>query len=169
MWHALFKVSTSLSHQDIPHQTQHRYLLKQGYNKEGDLVILTPYVGQLRLLKAAVSASNIRVVIDEKDIDQLAHLEDKEVATAAVLPKGAARGSAVHGGGAVSLQRSASSSSSSGNSGPAGSAGSAAAAGAGTSDVKVVEMSSCLRLATIDNFQVSKTNTCNKIRDIAIS
>lgn len=86
-------------------------------------------MGQLRLLKEAVAKSNIRVIMDEKDSDQLAQLEDQEAAKAA---DGA---------------------NSSSTTGPVAAAG-GASSGASLSTVKVAEMSSCLRLATIDNFQV---------------
>ena len=117
-----------------------RYLMQQGYTGERDIVILTPYVGQLLRLKKAVAVSNMRVILSERDTDELAVLEDsEEAAAAAAVPSGLALdpGSGLPG--------SSSSSSSASNSGATGSLG------GGT--VRVVAMESCLRLATIDNFQ----------------
>eukprot|EP00878_Enallax_costatus_P024998 GHUV01026715.1.p1 GENE.GHUV01026715.1~~GHUV01026715.1.p1 ORF type:complete len:430 (+),score=88.69 GHUV01026715.1:146-1435(+) len=122
------------------------YLVKQGYNKDGDLVILTPYVGQLKRLKAAVATSNIRVIIDENDSDQLAQLEDQEeAAVAAGGAEGAASSSGAAGAsGTGGVHRTDSSST----------VGSSRGAVGGGGSVTVADMGSCLRLATIDNFQV---------------
>ena len=49
------------------------YLTQQGY-KAGDVTILTPYVGQLLLLRAEVR-KYMRFVVSDKDAEQLATLE----------------------------------------------------------------------------------------------
>jgi hypothetical protein len=116
------------------------YLVKQGYNKEGDLVILTPYVGQLRRLSKAVAASNMRVVLSDRDSEELAKLEDEALAAEAAAA-GAGTSNAVAAAAAgqaeVGTEVAATSSSSS------------------SLSPVVTDMQSCLRLATIDNFQVS--------------
>ncbi|KAF6248733.1 AAA domain-containing protein [Scenedesmus sp. NREL 46B-D3] len=111
------------------------YLIKQGYSSEGDLVILTPYVGQLRRLTKAVAASNMRVVLSDKDSEELAKLED-EAPAAEAAAGGNNAGGAAGAAGAVA----------------AAAAGAGAAGSSGASPV-VADMQSCLRLATIDNFQ----------------
>ncbi|WIA41120.1 hypothetical protein OEZ86_004748 [Tetradesmus obliquus] len=124
------------------------YLIKQGYTKEGDLVILTPYVGQLRRLTKAVAASNMRVLLSDRDTEELAKLVDEATAAAvAAVEAGdaAAAAAAASGGGDVA----AAAAGSTGDTGSGGAAGGGAAAGGTT----VTDMQSCLRLATIDNFQ----------------
>lgn len=126
------------------------HLIKNGYNREGELVILTPYVGQLRRLTKAVAASNMHVILD--DSEQLAQLEEAELAAAAAAEEAALAGAGATAA-AAGLQRTSSivrSSSSSSH----GAAVSAVAAGASSGGVVVASMQSCLRLATIDNFQV---------------
>lgn len=122
------------------------YLIKQGYTKEGDLVILTPYVGQLRRLTKAVAASNMRVLLSDRDTEELAKLVDEATAAAvAAVEAGDDDAAAASGGGDV-----AAAAGSTGDTGSGGAAGGGAAAGGTT----VTDMQSCLRLATIDNFQV---------------
>jgi len=53
------------------------YLLRQGY-QPGDITILTPYVGQLLLLRNELSKL-MMVFVDEKDEEQLAAIADEEV------------------------------------------------------------------------------------------
>jgi len=45
----------------LSHTKPNRYLIQQGYSKEGDLVIITPYVGQLQLLARLVEGSDLQV------------------------------------------------------------------------------------------------------------
>ena len=46
------------------------YLIKNGYDKPGDIAILTPYLGQLSKLRDALR-KKVMVVLDERDQDQL--------------------------------------------------------------------------------------------------
>jgi hypothetical protein len=118
------------------------YLIKQGYTREGDLVILTPYVGQLRRLTKAVAGSNMRVVLSDRDTEELAKLEDDATA--------AADGPAADGNAPAAAAVGGAGSSSARTSGNGVAASGAASGGSAT----VTDMQSCLRLATIDNFQV---------------
>jgi hypothetical protein len=118
-----------------------RYLLQQGYSHEGDLAIITPYVGQLQRLKKAVASSSMRVVLNDRDSEQLAEVE--EAAAAAATEAAAAAEGAGAGGGGSSSSRVESAS-------PVAAAGSSS----------VVEMGECVRMATIDNFQVWDHHKC---------
>eukprot|EP00775_Hariotina_reticulata_P006332 gene6332-6566_t len=130
-----------------------RYLLQQGFAEEGDITILTPYVGQLLKLRQAVeSVAEMRVVMSDKDLDDL------EKVTGAVddaaLPSSTG-GAQPEGGlfGAPDL--------------PLGTAASCPGGAVGRSDVsttpaanvlintaiKVTTLKQSIRLATIDNFQ----------------
>ena len=135
---------------------QPRYLLLQGYTSEGDLAIITPYVGQLQRLKRAVASSNMRVILSDKDSEQLAEVEE---AAAAAAAEATAEADPANGGASPGLTRKNSSSGASSSSGPGtGTAGAAGPAG----EASVVEMGQCVRLATIDNFQVRHYSTTTK-------
>jgi hypothetical protein len=122
--------------------------MQQGYTGERDIVVLTPYVGQLLRLKKAVAASNMRVILDERDTAELAVLEDaEEAATAASADTTAGQ----QAGAAAEPLRSGQAAGVS----AASSSSSSVVEGLSGSSVRVVDMESCLRLATIDNFQVS--------------
>jgi hypothetical protein len=47
-----------------------KYVLQQGYSA-GEVVVLTPYLGQLRLIRAKMRNSGIADVLDERDEDNL--------------------------------------------------------------------------------------------------
>ncbi|KAF9280320.1 hypothetical protein BGZ74_002628, partial [Mortierella antarctica] len=53
------------------------YLIKNGYDKPGDIAILTPYLGQLSKLRDALK-STFALVIDERDQEQLDQKEQDE-------------------------------------------------------------------------------------------
>lgn len=53
------------------------YLIKNGYDKPGDIAILTPYLGQLSKLRDALKNS-FTLVIDERDQEQLDRKEQDE-------------------------------------------------------------------------------------------
>jgi superfamily I DNA and/or RNA helicase len=54
-----------------------RHLVRQGVYKATDIAVLTPYLGQLRQLRRSLS-SFTEVVINERDIDELALAENDE-------------------------------------------------------------------------------------------
>ena len=58
------------------------YLKQQGY-KEGEITILTPYVGQLRLISQAV-AKYVDILIGDSDNEQLALLVGSQICAACV-------------------------------------------------------------------------------------
>jgi len=136
----------------------HRYLLQQGYTGEGDLVIITPYVGQLQRLRKAVANSKMKVILIDRDSEQLAELDEAAAAAADGQPP------STDGMGSRQAAGTASSSSSSSSRAHQSSASSgvlsraaSGAVGGGSRQASVVEMGQCLRLATIDNFQVSNS------------
>ncbi|OQR89300.1 NF-X1 finger and helicase domain protein [Thraustotheca clavata] len=47
-------------------------------NGTGDIVILTPYLGQLKLLRGRLEAKHVRLVLEEKDIEALRELDSDE-------------------------------------------------------------------------------------------
>ncbi|KAG0067610.1 hypothetical protein BGZ92_005099, partial [Podila epicladia] len=53
------------------------YLIKNGYDKPGDIAILTPYLGQLSKLRDALKSS-FALIIDERDQEQLDQKEQDE-------------------------------------------------------------------------------------------
>ncbi|KAG0010219.1 hypothetical protein BGZ82_003553, partial [Podila clonocystis] len=53
------------------------YLIKNGYDRPGDIAILTPYLGQLSKLRDALKSS-FMLVIDERDQEQLDQKEQDE-------------------------------------------------------------------------------------------
>ncbi|RHZ77870.1 hypothetical protein Glove_169g29 [Diversispora epigaea] len=55
-----------------------KYFVKNGYTKPEQIAVLTPYLGQMQKIKEALSES-FAVVIDERDADQLADLEEKQI------------------------------------------------------------------------------------------
>lgn len=48
-----------------------RYFLLQNYTEEGDIAVITPYLGQLMLLKQELQKLKIRFVVSEKDEEEL--------------------------------------------------------------------------------------------------
>ncbi|KAN0066437.1 hypothetical protein ACQY0O_000531 [Thecaphora frezii] len=55
-----------------------RYLYQAGYRSEGDICVLTPYLGQLSKLRRAMANEVIKVVVDTRDEEQLALAEGTE-------------------------------------------------------------------------------------------
>ncbi|GBF88382.1 hypothetical protein Rsub_01094 [Raphidocelis subcapitata] len=129
-----------------------RYLIQQGYSRAGDLVIVTPY--------ARVEASQLQVLLSERDTEELAKAlkEDEEAAAGGgggaasgsrSGPRGSTRGSPrggqdVAGGGGGD---------SGGGGGGGGDGGDGDGGGGGGGGPEVASMRECLRLATVDNFQ----------------
>ncbi|CAG8640251.1 1615_t:CDS:10 [Funneliformis mosseae] len=54
-----------------------RYFVRNGYTKEDDIAVLTPYLGQMMKLRDALKAT-FTVVIDERDSQDLAEMEDDD-------------------------------------------------------------------------------------------
>lgn len=52
-----------------------RYVARQGYEPE-EIAVLTPYVGQLLLLRKMLAKSNILLYVDDRDLDELAKIVD---------------------------------------------------------------------------------------------
>ncbi len=55
-----------------------KYFVRNGYTKPEDIAVLTPYLGQMMKIRDALTESFV-VVIDEKDAQNLARLEEKLV------------------------------------------------------------------------------------------
>ncbi|GAA5979029.1 hypothetical protein JCM11641_004948 [Rhodosporidiobolus odoratus] len=55
-----------------------RHLLRQGQYGPGQITILTPYFGQVKVLKEALAAERLSVIIDERDANDLAPADDEE-------------------------------------------------------------------------------------------
>ncbi|RUS32759.1 P-loop containing nucleoside triphosphate hydrolase protein [Jimgerdemannia flammicorona] len=51
-----------------------KYLIRNGYNKHGDIAVLTPYLGQLAKLRKVLMNSFV-LVIDERDQEQLENMD----------------------------------------------------------------------------------------------
>lgn len=118
----------------------------KGYSP-GDITILTPYVGQLSRLRVAVSKSNIRIVLSEKDAQELEDFETRQE-TAGGEQATAASTSTSSGSGASLGKTLASQSSNSKQQAPASSV-------MNPYERRTVStLRESLRLATIDNFQV---------------
>lgn len=133
-----------------------RYLMQQGYAGEGEITILTPYVGQLlRLREAVKQQGGMRLLISERDEADLQHALD-----AADAEEAAEEGAAAAGGGDGNTTAEGTSSlgrqgSGAGNTSGGGDGAAAAGAPGGGGGTRVVEFQQALRLATVDNFQVS--------------
>ncbi|CAI2179568.1 15854_t:CDS:10 [Funneliformis geosporum] len=54
-----------------------KYFVRNGYTKEDDIAVLTPYLGQMMKLRDALK-STFTVVIDERDSQDLAEMEDDD-------------------------------------------------------------------------------------------
>ena len=52
-----------------------KYFVRNGYTKQDDIAVLTPYLGQMMKLRDALKAT-FTVVIDERDSKDLAEMED---------------------------------------------------------------------------------------------
>lgn len=112
----------------MSHCFRHDSIPPQGY-RPGDIAVLTPYVGQLQRLCFAVAKNKMHVLLNEKDAEDLAELEDQRLEDSGA---GASKaGAAPAGGDAVS------------------SAWLHSAANA-----SLVTLKESLRVTTIDNFQV---------------
>ncbi|CAG8485482.1 12101_t:CDS:10 [Funneliformis mosseae] len=55
-----------------------KYFIKNGYTKPDDIAVLTPYLGQMMRIKEALSELFV-VVLDERDEQKLAEMEEQEV------------------------------------------------------------------------------------------
>ncbi|CAI2178003.1 1908_t:CDS:2 [Funneliformis geosporum] len=55
-----------------------KYFIKNGYTKPDDIAVLTPYLGQMMRIKEALSELFV-VVLDERDEQNLAEMEEQEV------------------------------------------------------------------------------------------
>ncbi|EFJ49576.1 hypothetical protein VOLCADRAFT_89933 [Volvox carteri f. nagariensis] len=161
-WEALFVVALA------------RHLLLQGY-KPGDLVILVPYVGQLFRVHRALDAANVRVVLSDRDLEQMDRVglevdgaegagADSEgatrtgpgpgpgsAATVAVLPAGAGTATGAAGGGGGRGRSGGSSLVDAGR--HTGARSGSGGGGKLPAEPKVVTMREGIRVATVDNFQ----------------
>jgi hypothetical protein len=54
-----------------------KYFVRNGYTRQDDIAVLTPYLGQMMKLRDALKAT-FTVVIDERDSRDLAEMEDDE-------------------------------------------------------------------------------------------
>jgi hypothetical protein len=130
--------------------------MQQGYAGEGEITILTPYVGQLLRLREAVrQQGGMGLLISERDqadlqqaLDAAEEAEEAPEEAAAAAAGGDADG-ATPGEGGSGLGRQGS------GAGSASGGGAAAGAAGGGGGTRVVEFQQALRLATVDNFQVS--------------
>jgi hypothetical protein len=132
--------------------------MQQGYAGEGEITILTPYVGQLlRLRQAVQERGHMKLIISDRDQEELKEAlggaEDiMGGATANLELEGEDEEGEGGGGGGEGM---ATGSSSGGiGSGGAGRGTSVATAAGGSGGTRIVEFKSSLRIATIDNFQV---------------
>lgn len=133
----------------------------QGCTAAGDIAVITPYVGQLLRLRRAMAAQHMRVVISEQDQEAMTRVDDDTGDESSSNPAGgqaspranssqaSPRPMQVAGGGGLD-----SSSSSSRGGGSGGDGGGSGAAGGGGGVVETKGIHECVRLATIDNFQV---------------
>lgn len=53
------------------------YAMKQGYSGP-EIAVLTPYIGQLRLIRCLLGSKSVRVELEEKDAEELARLENRD-------------------------------------------------------------------------------------------
>ncbi|KAL3140347.1 hypothetical protein ABBQ38_004611 [Trebouxia sp. C0009 RCD-2024] len=130
------------------------YLVQQGYDG-GDITILTPYVGQLLLLRTEIR-KYMRFVVSDKDAEQLAALQGDEdqddaqsSANASTVPPSTGQQAGVYGCGS-SLLNLATPMLANGQSAPNRHR---SAAPAPTSGISQVSLKDSVRVATVDNFQ----------------
>ena len=138
--------------------------MQQGYAGDGEITILTPYVGQLlRLRQAFQEHGHMKLIISERDeqdmTEALGGMEDLAATGTALGLEGQQDEEEEGGEGRGAEGIADGSSSSTGQQGVAGS-------GSGT---RIVEFKSSLRIATIDNFQVSSSDwrrhcTCTEMK-----
>ncbi|CAK9210253.1 unnamed protein product [Sphagnum troendelagicum] len=64
------------------------YMLQQGY-KTHQLVVLTPYLGQLRVIRAALA--HFKAVLNDKDADDLSQFEQDPISADGAVENGAAK------------------------------------------------------------------------------
>ncbi|KAJ0357722.1 hypothetical protein COL154_009832 [Colletotrichum chrysophilum] len=72
------------------------HLLRQGVYKSGEIAVLTPYLGQLNKLRQKLG-STMHIVINDRDMDDLAGLEPPDTNVQDSPKKGAAKSSALQG------------------------------------------------------------------------
>ena len=54
-----------------------KYFVRNGYTKQDDIAVLTPYLGQMMKLRDALK-TRFTVVIDDRDKEDLAEMEERE-------------------------------------------------------------------------------------------
>lgn len=118
--------------------------LRQGISPQR-ITILTPYLGQLALLRKTVAAANISVLLNDVDAAEMAEMDEEQEEEG----QGGGGGGGGGAGGGGSRQGKASSSALAGGSGQAGSSATSALSG-----VRQVSLEQAITLATIDNYQV---------------
>ncbi|KAF5493564.1 NFX1-type zinc finger-containing protein 1 [Colletotrichum fructicola] len=72
------------------------HLLRQGVYKSGEIAVLTPYLGQLNKLRQKLGSA-MHIVINDRDMDDLAGLEPPDTNVQDSPKKGAAKSSALQG------------------------------------------------------------------------
>ncbi|KAF4868448.1 Helicase required for RNAi-mediated heterochromatin assembly 1 [Colletotrichum siamense] len=72
------------------------HLLKQGVYKTGTIAVLTPYLGQLNKLRQELGSS-MQIVVNERDLDDLANINSSDPTTQVVQNMSAAKSSALNG------------------------------------------------------------------------
>ncbi|KAF9870443.1 hypothetical protein CkaCkLH20_12110 [Colletotrichum karsti] len=72
------------------------HLLRQGVYKAGEIAVLTPYLGQLNKLRSKLG-STMQIVINDRDMDDLADLESADTPSQGNPKKEAAKSSALQG------------------------------------------------------------------------
>lgn len=72
------------------------HLLKQGVYKTGTIAVLTPYLGQLNKLRQELGSS-MQIVVNERDLDDLANINSSDSTTQVVQNMSAATSSTLNG------------------------------------------------------------------------
>ncbi|KAF0316248.1 nf-x1 finger and helicase domain-containing protein [Colletotrichum asianum] len=72
------------------------HLLKQGVYKTGTIAVLTPYLGQLNKLRQELGSS-MQIVVNERDLDDLANINSSDPTTQVVQKMSAAKSSTLNG------------------------------------------------------------------------
>ncbi|KAJ0277917.1 hypothetical protein CBS470a_010033 [Colletotrichum nupharicola] len=72
------------------------HLLKQGVYKTGTIAVLTPYLGQLNKLRQELGSS-MQIVVNERDLDDLANINSSDSTTQVVQNMSAAKSSTLNG------------------------------------------------------------------------
>lgn len=72
------------------------HLLKQGVYKAGTIAVLTPYLGQMNKLRQDLGSS-MQIVINDRDLDDLAEINSSDATTQVVQKMSAAKSSTLNG------------------------------------------------------------------------